>query len=55
MRFFKREGNVKFRNTTDEKVVKIWLEQGFVEINSSGVVIDNPKNKKKKSKKKKDK
>ena len=48
MKFFKKEGNVKIRKTTDTKLIEKWLEGGFVEVNSSGVEVV-------KSKKKKDK
>ena len=48
MKFFKKEGNVKFRKTTNTELIEKWLKDGFVEVNSSGVKVV-------KSKKKKDK
>tara|TARA_Y100000310_G_scaffold339428_1_gene432041 strand:+ start:1514 stop:1663 length:150 start_codon:yes stop_codon:yes gene_type:complete len=43
MRFFKKVGNLKYRKTTDSKLIEDWTKQGFVEVNKSGVPIgDKP-------------
>tara|TARA_Y100000593_G_C4222680_1_gene292707 strand:- start:43 stop:189 length:147 start_codon:yes stop_codon:yes gene_type:complete len=46
MRFFKKEGNIKFRKTTDTKLIEKWLKDGCVEVNSSGVEVVKSKSKK---------
>jgi hypothetical protein len=33
MKFFKKEGNVKFRKTSDTELIEKWLKDGFVEFN----------------------
>ena len=47
MRFFKKEGNLKFRKTDDSKVADEWLEAGWGECDKNGVlVVSNAKIKK---------
>lgn len=41
MRYFKKEGNVKFRKSQDAKLIKDWLEDGFVEVNSDGSLVES--------------
>jgi hypothetical protein len=45
MRYFKKEGNVKFRKSKDTKLIEDWLENGFVEVNSDGSLVESKKSK----------
>ena len=52
MRFFKKEGSVKFRKSVDGQLIKDWLEAGWKECDKSGTLIaDKPKKKTKADKK----
>jgi len=50
MRFFKKEGNVKFRRTNDAKVAEEWVSKGWTEVNPDGTNVakssSKPKSKK---------
>ena len=50
MRFFKKEGNVKFRKTTDLKMVEELTTKGWIEDDKSGSLISNKPKKSKKNK-----
>ena len=50
MRFFKKEGNVKFRKATDLKLVEELINKGWVEVDKSGSLISNKPKKSKNSK-----
>ena len=51
MRFFKKEGRLKFRKTDDSEIAKKCIEEGFEECDSSGIPVLSKSKKKTKSKK----
>tara|TARA_Y100000310_G_C20498734_1_gene722851 strand:- start:218 stop:382 length:165 start_codon:yes stop_codon:yes gene_type:complete len=46
MRFFKKEGRVKFRKTDDSEIAKKCIEEGFEECDSSGIPVSSKSKKK---------
>ena len=50
MRFFKKDGHIKFRKTEEPKVVEEWMDKGWEEVNSDGSLISKPKSKPKSKK-----
>ena len=36
MRYFKKEGKVKFKKSEDSKLIEGWLKRGFTEVDKTG-------------------
>ena len=47
MRFFKKEGNVKYKKSDDEKYIEGLIKKGWEEVNSDGSSIGKSKSKSK--------
>ena len=45
MRFFKKEGNVKFRKSDNEKYIEGLIKNGWEEVDKSGNLITTSKSK----------
>ena len=50
MRYFKKEGNLKFKKSEDSKLIDGWLKKGFTEVDKAGNPVSSssgskPKNK----------
>ena len=52
MRFFKKEGSLKFRKSADDRLIEDWLETGWKECDKSGTLIADKSKKKTKADKK---
>jgi len=45
MRFFKKEGNVKYKKSDDEKYIEGLIKEGWEEVNSDGSLVGKSKSK----------